>query len=101
MGLSARRATVGTVYDISFQFALHVCHGFAVRTRAQMTYQDSAQSFVRALRAPTDPPRQGGPSKIDLAGAAWHETSFHIPRKAETILEWCLTRLLKDGTRPP
>jgi len=69
--------------------------------RAQMAYQDSAQNFVRALRAPTDPPRQGGPLKIDLASTAWHETSFHVPRKAETILEWCLTRLLKDGTRPP
>ena len=75
--------------------------GFVVSTRAQMAYQDSAQSFVRALRAPTDPPRQAGPSKIDIASAAWHETSFHVPRKAETIFEWCLTRLLKDGTRPP
>jgi hypothetical protein len=75
--------------------------GFAVSTRAQMAYQDSAQSFVRALRAPTDPPKQAGPSKIDIASAAWHETSFHVPRKAETILEWCLTRLLKDGTRRP
>jgi hypothetical protein len=66
-----------------------------------MAYQDSAQSFVRALRAPADPPRQGGPSKIVIASEAWHETSFLVPRKAETILEWCLTRLLKDGTRPP
>jgi hypothetical protein len=74
--------------------------GLAVSTRAQMAYQDSAQSLVRALRAPTDPPRQGGSSKIDIASEAWHETSFYVPRKAETILEWCLTRLLKDGTRP-
>jgi hypothetical protein len=67
--------------------------------RAQMAYQDSAQSFVRALRAPTDPPRPGDPQKIDIATATWRETSFHVPRKAEIILEWCLTRLLKDGTR--
>ena len=71
------------------------------RTRAQMAYQDSAQSFVRALRAPNDPPRQGDPSKIDIASAAWRETSFHVPRKAEVVLEWCLTRLLKDGTPHP
>jgi hypothetical protein len=64
-----------------------------------MAYQDSAQSFVRALRAPNDPPRQGDPSKIDIASAAWRETSFNVPRKSEVILEWCLTRLLKDGTR--
>lgn len=102
MGLSARRATVRIVYDVVFISVRSSCLLLgAVGTRAQMTYQDSAQSFVRALRAPTDPPRQGGPSKIDLAGAAWHETTFHVPRKAETILEWCLTRLLKDGTRPP
>ncbi|KAF8273762.1 Urb2/Npa2 family-domain-containing protein [Lactarius quietus] len=62
-------------------------------------YQDSVQSFVRALRAPTDPPRPGDPPKIDIASAAWSATSFCVPRKAEIILEWCLTRLLKDGTR--
>lgn len=62
-------------------------------------YQDSVQSFVRALRAPTDPPRSGDPPKIDIASEAWCTTSFCVPRKAEIILEWCLTRLLKDGTR--
>ena len=62
-------------------------------------YQDSFQSFVRALRAPTDPPRPDDPPKIDIASEAWHATSFCVPRKAEIILEWCLTRLLKDGTR--
>ncbi|KAI9445447.1 Urb2/Npa2 family-domain-containing protein [Lactarius indigo] len=62
-------------------------------------YQDSVQSFVRALRAPTDPPRPGDPPKIDIANEAWYTTSFNVPRKAEIILDWCLTRLLKDGTR--
>ncbi|KAH9075806.1 Urb2/Npa2 family-domain-containing protein [Lactarius deliciosus] len=62
-------------------------------------YQDSVQSFVRALRAPTDPPRPGDPPKIDIASDAWYTTSFCVPRKAEIIIEWCLTRLLKDGTR--
>ncbi|KAI9512665.1 Urb2/Npa2 family-domain-containing protein [Russula earlei] len=64
-----------------------------------MAYQESAQSFVRALRAPTDPPKLGDPSKIEIATAAWGQTSFHVPRKAEIILEWSLTRLLKDGTQ--
>ncbi|KAH9060868.1 Urb2/Npa2 family-domain-containing protein [Lactarius vividus] len=62
-------------------------------------YQDSVQSFVRALRAPTDPPRPGDPPKIDIASEAWCTTSFCVPRKAEIIIEWCLTRLLKDGAR--
>ncbi|KAI0252608.1 hypothetical protein BJV78DRAFT_324558 [Lactifluus subvellereus] len=66
-----------------------------------MAYQDSVQSFVRALRAPTDPPRPGDPQKIDIASEAWYATSFYVPRKAEVILEWCMTRLLKDGTRYP
>jgi hypothetical protein len=64
-----------------------------------MAYQDSVQSFVRALRAPTDPPRPGDPQKIDIASEAWYATSFYVPRKAEVILEWCMVRLLKDGTR--
>ena len=56
----------------------------------------NALDFIRALKAPTDPPRQPGPSKVDIAYAAWHNDSFYMPNKAETIVEWILTRLLKD-----
>lgn len=56
----------------------------------------NALDFIRALKAPTDPPHQPGPSKIDIAYAAWHSDSFYMPNKAEIVVEWILTRLLKD-----
>ncbi|KAI0271531.1 Urb2/Npa2 family-domain-containing protein [Gloeopeniophorella convolvens] len=64
-----------------------------------MAYQESAQAFVRALRAPADPPAPGDPPKIDIASAAWHAEFFYVPRKAEIVFEWCLTRILKEGMR--
>lgn len=59
----------------------------------------SAQSFIRALKAPTDPPEPGGPSKIALAQSAWTTSSFNIPNKNEAIVDFLLTRLLKDKSR--
>ena len=56
----------------------------------------SAQEFVRALKAPSDPPDTGGPVKIQIASEVWHDSSFHVPNKEEVIVDWILTRLLKD-----
>ncbi|KAH8100543.1 Urb2/Npa2 family-domain-containing protein [Cristinia sonorae] len=61
----------------------------------------NALEFVRALKAPTDPPVLPGPSKIDIAEAAWNNNAFYMPNKAETIVEWILTRLLKDRAKDP
>ncbi|KAI8995332.1 Urb2/Npa2 family-domain-containing protein [Trametes punicea] len=59
----------------------------------------NAQDFIRALKAPSDPPHVGGPLKIDIAREAWENTRLYIPNKAEAIVEWLLTRLLKDKAK--
>ena len=56
----------------------------------------SAQEFVRALKASSDPPQPGGPTKLELAIHTWHDKSMLVPNKEENIVEWLLTRLLKD-----
>ncbi|KAG1757888.1 hypothetical protein EDB19DRAFT_1822830 [Suillus lakei] len=61
-----------------------------------MTTPLSAQSFVRLLKAPTDPPNPESPPKIQIACAAWDDATLHIPNKHELIAEFILTRLLKD-----
>lgn len=53
----------------------------------------SAQDFIRALKAHADPPNT---TRINLAISVWSDQSFHVPNKAETIAEFILTRLLKD-----
>ncbi|KAI0670121.1 Urb2/Npa2 family-domain-containing protein [Trametes maxima] len=59
----------------------------------------NAQDFIRALKASSDPPQVGGPLKIDIAREAWENTRLYVPNKAEAIVEWILTRLLKDKAR--
>ncbi|KAJ3870156.1 Urb2/Npa2 family-domain-containing protein [Lentinula novae-zelandiae] len=56
----------------------------------------SSQSFVRALKASSDPPDTGGPLKIEIARAAWDQQSFHAPRKAEVIVDLILNRFVKS-----
>jgi hypothetical protein len=57
----------------------------------------SSQEFIRALKAPKDPPKPGGALKIDLARKAWELESLFIPSKAEVIVEWLLQSLLASG----
>ncbi|KIK46276.1 hypothetical protein CY34DRAFT_800619 [Suillus luteus UH-Slu-Lm8-n1] len=64
-----------------------------------MTTPLSAQSFVRLLKAPTDPPNPESPPKIQIACAAWDDATAHIPNKHELIAEFILTRLLKDKSK--
>lgn len=56
----------------------------------------SSQSFIRALKAPSDPPLPEGPCKIEIAQDAWDNKSFYVPNKDEVIGDWLLTKLLKD-----
>ncbi|KAI0034913.1 Urb2/Npa2 family-domain-containing protein [Vararia minispora EC-137] len=56
----------------------------------------SLQNFIRALRAPSDPPKMGGPLKIEIARQTWNDTENNVPSKAETITEFILTNLLKE-----
>ncbi|KAH7911224.1 Urb2/Npa2 family-domain-containing protein [Hygrophoropsis aurantiaca] len=63
------------------------------------TYSESSQSFVRALKASTDPPQTNGATKIEIARAAWDNTSFYVPNKGELITDWILTRFLKDKAK--
>jgi hypothetical protein len=59
----------------------------------------SSQSFVRALKAPIDPPKPDGPQKVEIAREAWDDTSFYVPSKGEVIVDWLLTTLLKDKAK--
>ena len=61
----------------------------------------SAQEFIRALKAPSDPPQAEGLTKIEIATTAWADSSFYIPNKEEVITDWALTRLLKDKDKEP
>ena len=60
----------------------------------------SAQDFVRALKAPNDPPTSGGLLKIHLATRVWNDETFSLPSKAEVIVEWILTKFLKEKGNP-
>ncbi|KAH9921960.1 Urb2/Npa2 family-domain-containing protein [Epithele typhae] len=66
-----------------------------------MSGPQNAQDFIRALKAATDPPQAGGPLKIEIARQAWDNTSMYVPNKAEAIVEWLLSIMLKDKSRPP
>ncbi|KAF9451771.1 hypothetical protein P691DRAFT_698549 [Macrolepiota fuliginosa MF-IS2] len=64
-----------------------------------MALVHSAQDFVRALKASSDPPSPGGPRKIQIARQAWDSNTFYLPSKAEVIIEWILPALLKERAR--
>lgn len=61
-----------------------------------MTLTYSSQEFIRSLKASSDPPAAGGPAKIQIARQAWDDNAFYLPSKAEVIVEWILSTLLKD-----
>lgn len=61
----------------------------------------SAQDFIRALKAPSDPPQANGPTKIAIARATWDDSTFYVPNKEEVVADWVLTRLLKDKGKEP
>src|ERR1700731_5323629 len=55
----------------------------------------SCQSFVQALRSTSDPPIPGRPTKLEIARNAWASSSLLLADKAEVIVDWILTRMLK------
>lgn len=61
-----------------------------------MTVYHSAQHFVRALKASSDPPAPNGPLKISIAEQAWHDKSFYLPNKAEVVTEFLLSKFLRE-----
>ncbi|KAJ7275268.1 hypothetical protein B0H12DRAFT_249170 [Mycena haematopus] len=61
----------------------------------------ASQAVYHALKAPSDPPRAGGPLKIQIAASAWDDKSLYMPNKGEVISDWLLTKLLKDKANPP
>ncbi|KAG6911773.1 hypothetical protein DXG01_000019 [Tephrocybe rancida] len=61
-----------------------------------MTSINTSQGFIRALKATSDPPVQGGPLKIKIARQAWDNHSFYVPNKAEVIVEWIMGKFLKE-----
>ncbi|KAG6866798.1 hypothetical protein C0991_008734 [Blastosporella zonata] len=56
----------------------------------------TSQDFVRALKSASDPPIQGGPLKIEIARQTWDNVSFHVPNKAEVVVEWIMGKFLKE-----
>lgn len=56
----------------------------------------TAQDFVRALKAPSDPPSAGLPRKVQIAREGWDDQAFHVPNKAELIVDWLLGRFQKE-----
>ncbi|KAL1707662.1 hypothetical protein EV121DRAFT_198658 [Schizophyllum commune] len=56
----------------------------------------TAQDFVRALKAPHDPPSAGLPKKVQIASEGWDDQAFHVPNKAELIVDWLLGRFQKE-----
>lgn len=59
----------------------------------------SSQELIRALKAPSDPPVDRGPTKIHIARRAWDNNAFLFPSKAQVIADWLLSVLLKDKSQ--
>ena len=51
-------------------------------------YLASALVLIKALKAPSDPPRAEWPSKLDIAQEAINSSGHYLPNKAEIIRDW-------------
>jgi len=56
----------------------------------------TSESFIKTLKSVNDPPGPDQPFKIEVACAAWSQTDFYIPAKAQLIAEWLLTSLSRS-----
>jgi hypothetical protein len=80
---------------------LRPLHTFSILVPVSvMEHLQSAQNFVRALKAASDPPTSNGPLKIDIARQAWINREFFVPNKGELIVEWLMLRLVKERNQP-
>ncbi|KAF9456144.1 Urb2/Npa2 family-domain-containing protein [Collybia nuda] len=66
-----------------------------------MSFPHSSGDFVRALKAPANPPTPGGPTKIVIARRVWDDSSFHVPSKSEVIVDWILNKIFKEKHNEP
>ncbi|GLB36377.1 hypothetical protein LshimejAT787_0306650 [Lyophyllum shimeji] len=66
-----------------------------------MASVQTSQGFVRALKAASDPPLPGGQQKIEIARQVWDDASFYVPNKAEVVMEWILSKFLKEKDKEP
>ncbi|RSH81319.1 uncharacterized protein EHS24_008762 [Apiotrichum porosum] len=48
----------------------------------------TGSSLIKALKGAADPPTKGGPSKVELATAAWNDVDLVVPRKADVVRDW-------------
>ena len=58
------------------------------------------QTIIKALKGPNDPPKNGGPSKIEIAKFAWDSTAIRFPNKDEVLAEWIINSFLKEKANP-
>ena len=57
---------------------------------------NTSESFIRALRATSDPPEPGWPEKIEIARIALENSDFYVPAKSQVIGEWILSSLSRS-----
>jgi hypothetical protein len=72
---------------------------YMVQTPDSEDYLQSSQSFVRSLKSSADPPRENGPTKIQIARMGWDSRTLYVPRKAGLIMEWIFARFQKEKSR--
>lgn len=61
-----------------------------------MALEYSSREFIQTLKTALDP---GAPDKIEIARRAWDDSGFYLPNKAEVIVEWILSTLLKNKSQ--
>ncbi|EKM83399.1 hypothetical protein AGABI1DRAFT_123732 [Agaricus bisporus var. burnettii JB137-S8] len=61
-----------------------------------MALEYSSREFIQTLKTTLDP---GAPDKIEIARRAWDDSGFYLPNKAEVIVEWILSTLLKNKSQ--
>jgi hypothetical protein len=66
----------------------------------QQDFPSTSQDFIRALKAPADPPSGHAFSKIQMASQAWFQSTFYFPNKDQAITDWILNRFLKEKDKP-
>jgi len=63
-------------------------------------FPSTSQEIIRALKAPADPPSGHVSSKIQMASQAWSQSTLYFPNKGQVIVDWLLTRFLKEKDKP-
>lgn len=60
----------------------------------------SSEAFIKAIKGVSDPPVEGGLSKVELALEALSRSSLYIPARAEIITEWAISKMCKERMSP-